>query len=127
MSNSKRLPAALIIEDARAAYLAQYFGIVPDDYKLRVIARMGGACACCGETRADLMTLDHISPLNGRKREKNLWLKLWREATSTDNLRLLCQPCNCAKSDKAECGHRLTARHVLHLMKTETEGEGKHE
>jgi 5-methylcytosine-specific restriction endonuclease McrA len=112
----KRLPAYLLIEDARAAYLAQNHGLVPDDYKLRVIERLGGHCLCCGENHTELLTLDHIRPLDGARRTTGLWLKLWRGTVTADNLQLLCVLCNRAKSNKQECGYHIIARHVLQMI-----------
>lgn len=112
------LPAYLLVEDARAAYLARYHGFVPDDYRARVIAMLGGRCQCCGENHTELLTLDHIRPLNGERRVKSLWLKLWRGTITADNLQLLCAVCNTAKDNKPECGYRIAARHVLQMMES---------
>ncbi|MDE2568148.1 MAG: HNH endonuclease [Sphingomonadales bacterium] len=59
---------------------------IPDDIKMLVWARDGGACTRCGST--DQLHFDHIIPV--AKGGGDL----------AENLQLLCQPCNLRKSDK---------------------------
>ncbi len=59
---------------------------IPDDVKLLVWSRDGGACIRCGSR--ERLQFDHIIPVAKGG------------ASSADNIQLLCQPCNLRKSDK---------------------------
>lgn len=77
--------------------------------KLEGIAVYGGKCACCGETRIEFLTLDH---LNGRKDEpyritgQKAWARLKARGWPKDNYQLLCFNCNCAKGVYGRCPHQ---------------------
>jgi hypothetical protein len=59
---------------------------LPDDVKLVVWARDGGACVKCGATKE--LQFDHVIPLA-------------RGGSDTgDNIQILCQTCNLAKGDR---------------------------
>lgn len=78
------------------------------DAKTQGILAYGGRCACCGESNAHFLTVDHIS---GRGDEpyrlsgKRLWQDLKRKGWPTDNYQLLCFNCNCAKGAYGQCPH----------------------
>jgi hypothetical protein len=59
---------------------------IPSDTKLAVWVRDGGACATCGA--GTNLQFDHIIPVSKGG------------ANTESNLRVLCQPCNLAKSDR---------------------------
>lgn len=70
----------------------------------------GGKCACCGESKPEFLTLDHI---NGRGPEEKTtgmgiwyWLKL--KGWPKDNYQILCWNCNCAKGVYGQCPHKKT-------------------
>ena len=79
--------------------------------KAEGIATYGGKCACCGEARAEFLTLDHI---NGRTAEpyriteQKAWMRLKTRGWPKDNFQLLCFNCNCAKGIYGHCPHRDT-------------------
>ena len=70
--------------------------------KQEVLAHYGGACACCGESTPEFLTIDHVN--GGGVRHRRLlglkgmdfyrWLK--REGFPT-GYQTLCFNCNCAK------------------------------
>jgi 5-methylcytosine-specific restriction endonuclease McrA len=76
--------------------------------KLEGIAAYGGKCACCGESRSEFLTLDHI---NGRATEpyriagQKAWARLKARGWPKDNYQLLCFNCNCAKGIYGRCPH----------------------
>ena len=113
----KLVPASLLIEDARAAYLARYYGLIPEDFRERVADAYGRACACCGSSL--FLTIDHIVPRSatGEPGQKRLWEFLWRHDFPKSDYQLLCRLCNGLKAHGVECGHRSLARHLLKLMK----------
>jgi 5-methylcytosine-specific restriction endonuclease McrA len=117
-----KCPAYLVVEDARAACLYRHYGLPPENYRLKVIELFGGLCVCCGEDHTELMTIDHIKPLNGKRREARLWLRIWREQAIPENLQMLCAACNSdGKSNRPECSYRTIAPHIAHLLKEETQ------
>lgn len=94
------------------------------DAKIRdyVLKKYGGKCQCCGETRREFLTIEHING-NGRQERialgnlggtaYNCYLK---RTPKRDDLTVLCWNCNCAKGKYGECPHvrerRLQARSV---------------
>jgi hypothetical protein len=39
----------------------------------RVFEAYGGRCACCGESHPRVLTVDHVRPLKGRRRPKDVY------------------------------------------------------
>ena len=75
------------------------------------LAAYGGECACCGETAAAFLTIDHINN-DGSEHRKNgtrsgiaiyRWLK--REGYPSGRFQVLCYNCNCSKQHDT-AGHR---------------------
>jgi len=74
-----------------------------------VIDAYGGKCACCGETRREYLTIDHISG-GGRKQQKEMkfsgpkglycWLK---KNNYPEGFQVLCFNCNCGKGNLSVC------------------------
>jgi 5-methylcytosine-specific restriction endonuclease McrA len=77
--------------------------------KLEGIAAYGGKCACCGESRIEFLTLDHI---HGRASEPRritglkAWARLKARGWPKDNYQLLCFNCNWAKGAYGHCPHQ---------------------
>jgi 5-methylcytosine-specific restriction endonuclease McrA len=59
---------------------------IPDDVKILVWSRDGGACMKCGASRE--LQFDHVIPLAKGGSD------------TADNIQLLCRTCNLAKSDR---------------------------
>lgn len=75
----------------------------------RVIDGYGGRCACCGETRFQFLTLDHVNKDgNVERRSLGVWAiyrRAEREGFPPD-LQILCFNCNCARSITGDhCPH----------------------
>ena len=76
-----------------------------------IIDAYGGKCACCGETRREYLTIDHING-NGRKQKREIevrdpksfyyWLK---QNNYPKGFQVLCFNCNCGKSTYSVCPH----------------------
>jgi len=78
--------------------------------KQDVVQHYGGKCECCGESKFEFMTIDHINGLGIHKRENgrskvNMWRFLKRNNYPKDNYRLLCYNCNCSRGFLGYCPH----------------------
>ncbi|HVJ28078.1 MAG TPA: DEAD/DEAH box helicase family protein [Vicinamibacterales bacterium] len=71
-----------------------------DDVKRQVKARDNGRCVCCGESRARLLEIDHISP------------RYYGIDNSLDNLQTLCRVCNQTKGVN-ELNFRITRNYEI--------------
>lgn len=80
--------------------------------KIAVLKRYSGAqphCACCGESKYEFLTIDHIIPIK-RKRAgshggEHLFSYLYKRPAQLDVYQVLCFNCNCAKSAGTCCPH----------------------
>lgn len=83
------------------------------DDRAELIKLYGGCCAYCGETRQDLLQLDHIygdaredrAKLTGKVQKKNMSRTIWKNALATyqpEKYQILCDRCNAAKKDESE-------------------------
>ncbi len=75
--------------------------------KLTVLEGYGGRCACCGETNAVFLSLDHIQGGGHRDRKTRGNRRLYRELRDTEfptgQYQVLCHNCNMAKRDALVC------------------------
>ena len=86
--------------------------------KWEVLEALGGKCACCGETMAEFLTVDHINgdgaahrkQLTGKTRASSI--KIYRDIRKRgfpkDQFRVLCFNCNCAIGSWGYCPHAHT-------------------
>ena len=80
--------------------------------KMAVIEAYGGECVCCGETRPQFLSIDHVKG-NGRKHVESLgrgrghdfyrWLR--DQGFPKDDFRLLCMNCNFSIGAYGFCPH----------------------
>lgn len=77
--------------------------------RLEIIDHYGGACACCGETRYEFLTVDHVNNDGAKHRRETkmgagicYWLK---KNNFPEGFQILCMNCNWAKSRYGECPH----------------------
>jgi hypothetical protein len=75
----------------------------------QVLDIFGNRCNCCGESRPEFLSLDHI---NGRTAEEkrrgpssNSYRAARREGYPRDKYRLLCYNCNCSRGFLGYCPH----------------------
>jgi len=76
-----------------------------------VIDAYGGKCACCGETRKEYLTIDHVDG-GGEKHKREMgfststqfyrWLK---KNNYPEGFQVLCFNCNCGKHAYSVCPH----------------------
>jgi hypothetical protein len=95
--------------------------------RLEAIKRYGGACECCGETRYEFLSIDHINGGGTRHRaEIGTRITLWlRKAGYPPGFRVLCHSCNQSLGIYGYCPHRspsqleqfrpVTLRHKSHI------------
>lgn len=85
-----------------------------------VFEHYGMRCACCGESREEFLSIDHI---NGRGKAharevgggSRMYLWLIRNKFP-EGFRTLCYNCNCARGFRGYCPHE---REKLHIVKDE--------
>ena len=78
--------------------------------RLAAIQKLGGACACCGESRYEFLAFDHINgrQKTGPKSSRMSIAQLKRIlAGEAGDLRILCHNCNCARGFYGFCPHEL--------------------
>jgi hypothetical protein len=84
--------------------------------RAEVLAAYGHRCACCGETTAEFLVIDHVNGRGSRDRKElnlvgralNLWLR--RHGFPRDAYRLLCHNCNSARGHYGYCPHERATR-----------------
>ena len=91
---------------AQIAKRARYYA------KLRseAYAAYGGRCVCCGESRPQFLTIDHVNG-DGAEHRKRVapgcmilqWLQ--QRGWPQEGFQLLCWNCNCAKGIRGGCPH----------------------
>lgn len=78
--------------------------------KLRetTLSKLGGKCACCGETEPKFLVVDHIhcGKENPAKRSSNIYLELKKRNWPINEFQLLCYNCNMAKDHYGHCPHQ---------------------
>jgi hypothetical protein len=86
--------------------------------KQKAVARYGGRCACCGETAANALTIDHIKG-GGTKHVKSLQEKgttfytwLLRQPHRPEEFRVLCWTCNAELGLFGFCHHHPEIRQI---------------
>lgn len=84
-------------------------------YRLEVLIHYGGnppKCACCGETRYEFLTIDHINNDGAKDRKKfvnNYAFYRWLIKNNfPEGYRILCYNCNCSLGHYGYCPHKTT-------------------
>ena len=77
--------------------------------RLAAYNKLGNICLCCGETRIEFLTIDHVNG-NGQEDRKNgpqeMMLRIINSQDVSD-WRILCFNCNLALSAYGYCPHQL--------------------
>ena len=95
--------------DAHPGYTTEYIRRVRD----KVLTAYGDRCACCGETRREFLSIDHIN--GGRAHQRSLGMQgkgsnflTWIVRNDfPDILQILCHNCNMAKGAYGQCPHTI--------------------
>jgi hypothetical protein len=78
--------------------------------RLEMIAAYGGVCVCCGESRWEFLTIDHVNG-GGKKHQRSaggsrrILEGLKKAGWPRDGFRLLCYDCNCSRGAHGYCPH----------------------
>lgn len=75
-----------------------------------VLVKLGGICACCGESNRKLLTIDHIDG-DGNAHRKKIggyvkMLRYIRDLVDTSMFQVLCWNCNMSKGIGTVCIHK---------------------
>ncbi len=90
--------------------------------RMEAIARYGGKCACCGESRYEFLAIDHRRGggsrhrLSGQFTPGNGFIKWLKRNGWPKGFRVLCHNCNSALGYYGYCPHKRTGRPVRDKM-----------
>jgi len=78
--------------------------------RAKMIEKLGGVCACCGETEPMFLCLDHIKGGGRREYAKKggsagVWKRAIRDGLDRKKYRVLCWNCNAALGLYGRCIH----------------------
>lgn len=84
------------------------------ELRKEVIAAYGDRCKCCGETKWEFLTIDHIKGDGAEHRkalksERSFYFDLQKQGYPQDGFQCLCYNCNCAKGHLGYCPHQALA------------------
>lgn len=75
----------------------------------RLLAHLGGKCACCGERTFEFLALDHVNGNGAEERrlthQRNIVRKILNTTPPPADYRLLCHNCNLAYGFYGYCPH----------------------
>ena len=77
--------------------------------RIDVLNRLGGKCVCCGESRIEFLTIDHVKGLSHRTSRDSgdmLINQIRNSNYSTEEFRVLCYNCNSAIGFFGYCPHQ---------------------
>ncbi len=75
--------------------------------RTRALKRLGGKCACCGESRYEFLAFDHVNGDGSTHRKSVSPRKLVRIVAEgrSSGIQVLCHNCNCARGFYGYCPH----------------------
>jgi hypothetical protein len=77
--------------------------------RAEIIDGLGAVCSCCGETRRNFLSLEHINGGGHKHRQshkynqRSLYKEIIREGFPRDKYTLLCFNCNCSRGFFGYC------------------------
>lgn len=75
-----------------------------------IIEKYGNKCQCCGESRHEFLTIDHVNGGGGKERSQSGYYQMFRKLLVSPVLstyRVLCFNCNCAIGIYGYCPHKV--------------------
>jgi predicted restriction endonuclease len=94
--------------------------VVRDALRRQILQEYGNVCACCGEHRECMLTIDHIDSKGNEHRKRvgdssgNIYKWLRRNGFPKDNFRLLCWNCNCGRHRNGGiCPHEIERNKLI--------------
>lgn len=78
--------------------------------KIKCIKEYGNECVCCGESKHQFLTINHIKGDGNKHRKEineHIWTLLRRMGFPKDDYELMCFNCNCTTGIFGECPHVL--------------------
>lgn len=103
------------LQERQRSYAGRYSARTKARYaaeRREMIEAYGGACACCGESHHEFLTIDHIDGDGAAERRENAMVgakiaRVLRErGWPKDRYRLLCFNCNCSLGIRGYCPHQ---------------------
>lgn len=78
------------------------------EYRQKIINKLGGKCACCGESQFEFLQFDHINNdgADHRREVGSAGVSVSRVAANLDRFQVLCCNCNFAKGAWGVCPHQ---------------------
>lgn len=84
----------------------------------QVFAHYGNFCACCGESRREFLSIDHINGAGKVRGEPDIYRRLIREGFP-EGFRTLCFNCNCSIGFHGYCPHQIERQNLLNKENAE--------
>ncbi len=85
----------------------------------RVLSALGNKCACCGESRYEFLSVDHINN-DGAKHRKSvkscIYWDIEKQGYPKEKFQILCHNCNFSKGAYGECPHVRERREQSHAI-----------
>lgn len=81
--------------------------------KRRAIEVLGGSCVCCGIDVPWVLTVDHVKPLAGKRREsQSIIFRKIIDGGERSEYQVMCSGCNSSKNHGSQCtlDHTITGR-----------------
>ena len=103
-------------DSCRKLHKAEYMRAWNQDKRAQVFAHYGDTCACCGETRREFLTIDHIEG-NGTRHRRAVgdntaaWLV---KNNFPPEYRILCANCNFSLGVLGYCPHDYETERNIH-------------
>jgi ribosomal protein L32 len=84
----------------------------------QIVAALGSACACCGETIRAALTIDHRQNDGAEHRRefpdvRDLYRQIIAEGCPRERYQILCRNCHESKNERGECAHVAEARAIF--------------
>lgn len=98
--------------------------------RLQVMLALGESCVCCGETRAEFLTIDHVNGGGNAERtqglKSNALILAYLRGDYHDALQVMCFNCNCGRQlNNGVCPHELKAQTLKEVLVESQDTRGR--